>query len=40
LSGNGQVLGIDLGGTQILAARVDASGRIRERSERPTPAER
>jgi glucokinase len=38
LSGGKHTLGIDLGGTKILAALVEESGRILDRSEKPTPA--
>ncbi len=38
MSGEPHALGLDLGGTKILAALVDGSGRIRDRGEVPTPA--
>src|SRR3954452_20508365 len=34
-----RVIGVDLGGTKILAAVVDESGHVHEVSERPTPLE-
>jgi glucokinase len=37
LDGN-RVIGVDLGGTKILAGAIDAEGRVHETVERPTPA--
>lgn len=33
------VIGVDLGGTKILAGRIDAAGAVETRKERPTPVE-